>query len=131
MTESGRSSADEPGKTETNGRSQASGGEPGVMGKVGENVSHLANVDEQKGRAASALRDVASTLRERATGAPLPGMDAAAEAAARPLESGAAYLEQHTPGDMWSDLMEFCRSHPAGALGIGFVAGYLFHKIFR
>jgi len=100
-------------------------------GTMSENVSHLTDINEQKGRAASALREVASTLRERATSAPLPGMDVAAQAAARPLETSAAYLEEHTPGDMWADLMSFCRDHPAGALGIGFMVGYLFHKLFR
>jgi len=96
-----------------------------------DNISHLANLDEQKGRAAGALRDMASTLRERAGAAPFSGADAAGQAAARPLESGAAYIEQHTPGDMWSDLMAFCRDHPAAALFIGFGAGYLFKKLFR
>jgi hypothetical protein len=116
----GQSSAEEQGS-----QSQ------GTMSRMADNVSHLANVDEQKTRAASALRDVASTLRERATSAPLPGMDSAVEAAARPLESGAAYLEEHTPGDMWSDLMAYCRDHPAGALFIGFGVGYAFKKLFR
>src|SRR5579885_1429004 len=36
-------------------------------GTMSENVSHLTDINEQKGRAASALREVASTLRERAT----------------------------------------------------------------
>ncbi len=88
-------------------------------------------IEEQKAKAAGALRDVASMMRERAAGAPVPGADRAVAAATRPLESGAAYIEQHSPGDMWSDLMQFCKSHPAGALGIGFCAGYLFHKLFR
>lgn len=88
-------------------------------------------VDEQKAKAAGALRDVAQMMRERVTGAPLPGADRAAAAAARPLESGAAYIEQHSPGDMWGDLMQFCKAHPAGALGIGFLVGYLFHKLLR
>jgi hypothetical protein len=88
-------------------------------------------IEEQKAKAAGALRDVASKMRERAAGTPVPGADRAAAAAARPLESGAAYIEQHSPGDMWGDLMEFCKAHPAGALAIGFCVGYLFHKLFR
>ncbi|HLZ70770.1 MAG TPA: hypothetical protein VKV26_12785 [Dehalococcoidia bacterium] len=91
----------------------------------------LGMIDEQKARAAGALRDVAGRMRERAMSAPLPGADRAAAAAARPLESGAAYLEQHGPGEMWSDLMHFCRAHPTAALAIGFGAGYIFHKLFR
>ncbi|HZQ35335.1 MAG TPA: hypothetical protein VFD32_05345 [Dehalococcoidia bacterium] len=88
-------------------------------------------IEEQKAKAAGALRDVASMMRERATNAPVPGADRAVAAAARPLESGANYIEQHSPGDMWSDLMQYCKSHPAGALAIGFGVGYLFHKLFR
>lgn len=115
------------------GTSEADQGsqEQGAMSRMADNVSHLANMDEQKTRAASAMRDVASTLRERANSAPMPGMDAAAEAAAKPLESAAAYLEEHTPGDMWSDLMAYCRDHPAGALFIGFGLGYTVKKLFR
>ena len=85
--------------------------------------------DEGKGKAAGALRDVAHLMRDRAGGAPLPGADRAADAAARPLESGAEYLEQHTPADMWSDVMEFCRAHPAGALFLGFSLGYMVKKV--
>ncbi len=88
-------------------------------------------IEEQKAKAAGALRDVASMMRERATNAPVPGADRAVAAAARPLESGADYIEQHSAGDMWSDLMHFCKAHPAGALTIGFCMGYLFHKLFR
>jgi len=86
---------------------------------------------EPLGSAASALRDVAQRVRERASSAPVPGLDTAAEVATRPLEQSAAYLETHTPMDIWSDTMRFCRAHPAAALGIGFLAGYLFHKLFR
>ena len=85
--------------------------------------------DQGKGRAASALRDVAHLVRERAGSAPVPGVDRAAEAAARPLETSAEYLEQHTPGDMWADLMDFCRNHPAGALFVGFSLGYMVKKL--
>lgn len=81
--------------------------------------------------AADALRDVAQRVRQRASNAPVPGLDTAAEVATRPLEQGAEYLETHTPMDIWSDTMRFCRAHPAAALGIGFMAGYLFHKLFR
>lgn len=88
-------------------------------------------IEEQKAKAAGALRDVASMMRERAAGAPVPGADRAVAAATKPLETGAAYIEQHSPSDMWSDLMQFCKSHPAGALAIGFSVGYLFHKLFR
>ena len=82
-----------------------------------------------KGRAAGALRDVAHLVRERGGSAPVPGMDRAAEAAARPFETSAEYLEQHTPGDMWADLMDFCRDHPAGALFLGFSFGYMVKKL--
>jgi hypothetical protein len=87
------------------------------------------SLEEGKAKAAGALRDVASAVRERAGSAPLPGMDRAAAAATRSLESGAAYLEQHTPGDMWADLMQFCRDHPAGALVLGFGLGYMVKKL--
>ena len=88
-------------------------------------------MDEQKAKAAGALRDLAQVMRDRATSAPLPGADRAVAAAARPLESGAAYIEQHSAGDMWGDLMQFCKAHPAGALGLGFLTGYFVHKLFR
>lgn len=87
------------------------------------------SLDERKAKAAGALRDAAQSMRERAGSAPVPGLDRAAEAAARPLESGATYLEQHSPGDMWSDLMQFCRDHPAGALFLGFGLGYMLKKL--
>src|SRR5579871_6088781 len=87
------------------------------------------SVDQGKGKAASALRDVAQLVRDRAGSAPVPGVDRAAEAAARPLETSAEYLEQHTPGDMWADLMDFCRDHPAGALFLGFGLGYMVKKL--
>jgi hypothetical protein len=86
-------------------------------------------VDAGKTRAAGTLRDVAQMVRERGGSAPVPGVDKAAEAAARQVESGAQYLEEHTPADMWSDLMSFCRAHPAGALFIGFGFGYLVKKL--
>lgn len=86
-------------------------------------------VDAGKGKAAGTLRDVAQMMRDRGSSAPLPGADRAAEAAARPLEQGAQYLEQHTPTDMWSDMMSFCREHPAGALFLGFGLGYMMKKI--
>jgi hypothetical protein len=98
--------------------------------QTGEMTDQTADtLDERKAKAASALRDAAQTVRERAGSAPLPGLDRAAEAAVRPLESGATYLEQHSPGDMWFDLMQFCRNHPAGALFLGFGLGYMVKKL--
>jgi len=70
-------------------------------------------------------------VRDRAGDAPVPGIDRAAEVAAKSLESSGAYIEQNSPGDMWVDVMTFCRDHPAGALGIGFLLGYLVKKLFR
>jgi hypothetical protein len=86
---------------------------------------------EVMGSAAGVLRDAAHRMRERASQATVPGMDVAAQAAAKPLEQGADYIENRSPQDIWSDLMRFCRDHPAGALFIGFAVGYLFHKLFR
>jgi hypothetical protein len=94
-----------------------------VMGQMSDSM------DAGKGRAAGALRDVAQLVRDRAGGAPVPGADRAAEAAAKPLETSAQYLEEHTPGDMWADLMDFCRDHPAGALFAGFGLGYMVKKL--
>ena len=86
---------------------------------------------EIMGNAAGVLRDAAHRMRERASQASVPGMDVAAQAAARPLEQSADYIENRSPQDMWSDLMRFCRDHPAGSLFIGFSVGYLFHKLVR
>jgi hypothetical protein len=102
-----------------------------ISGNGSAGPDDVGMMEEQKRRAASGLRDMAHLMRERATNAPLPGVDRAAEAAAKPLETGAAYIEEHSPRDMWSDLMEFCRKHPAGALFLGFGLGYFFHKLFR
>ena len=94
---------------------------------IGDNLS--SQVDAGKGRAADTMRNVAHIMRDQASNAPVPGVDRAAEAAARPLEQGAQYLEQHTPADMWSDTMSFCREHPAGALFLGFSLGYMVKKL--
>lgn len=121
-THNGQKSAERREATHGDGESRQ-GGASGSMVEIGDAI------EERKARAAGALRDVAQTVRERASNAPVPGLDRAAEAAARPLESGATYLEQHTPSDMWTDLMQFCRSHPAGALFLGFSLGYMVKKL--
>lgn len=90
-----------------------------------------AETQEAMGNAAGVLRDAAQRMRDRASHASVPGIDMAAQAAARPLEQSADYLENRTPQDIWSDLMRFCKDHPAGALFLGFSVGYLFHKLFR
>jgi hypothetical protein len=80
-------------------------------------------------QAAGSLRDLAQRVRERSGASGLPGVDRAAAAVAQPLESSARYLEQNRPADAWADVMAFCREHPAGALGIGFVLGYVARKL--
>ena len=113
-----------------NGRMQRVGGatpQTDNRASIGDNLS--SQVDAGKGRAADTLRNVAHIMRDQASNAPVPGVDRAAEAAARPLEQGAQYLEQHTSADMWSDTMSFCREHPAGALFLGFSLGYMVKKL--
>lgn len=111
-------------------RSSTPGGEARSATSAQQHESDLSTgIQEGKGRAAGALRDVAHSVRERAGNAPLPGVDRAAAAAVKPLENSAEYLDQHTPADMWSDMMTFCREHPAGALFLGFSLGYMVKKL--
>ncbi len=86
-------------------------------------------IDAGKSKAAGGLRDAAQMVRDRAGSVPVPGADKVAAAAADRAETSAQYLEEHSPADMWSDLMGFCKSHPAGALGIGFGLGYMIKKL--
>lgn len=87
------------------------------------------SASEPLGKAAGSLHDMARLVRERSSATALPGADRAAEAVAQPLESSARYLEARNPADVWADVMTFCRDHPAGALGLGFAAGYLVKKL--
>lgn len=124
------------GKTETRNESRSGGAHPGTNGgaKGHEHESAGAEqanapIDFGKTKAAGTLRDVAQMVRERGGSAPVPGMDKAAQFSARQVESGAQYLEEHGPADMWGDLMRFCKAHPAGALFLGFGLGYFVKKL--
>ena len=106
-----------------NGSTRGQEHESGGMDQVNDQI------DAGKTKAAGTLRDVAQMVRERGGSAPVPGMDKAAQFSARQVETGAQYLEEHTPADMWSDLMSFCKAHPAGALFLGFGVGYFVKKL--
>lgn len=106
------------------------GREDGRMDANGT-TAHDNETQEAMGSAAGALRDVAHKMRESGSNTSLPGVRTATQAAARPLESSADYIESRSPQDMWSDLMRFGREHPAEALFVGFATGYLFKKLFR
>lgn len=106
-------------------------GEDETMEANGAAAHNEGETQEAMGSAASVLRDAAARMRDRASHATVPGIDVAAQAAARPLEQSADYLENRSPQDIWTDLMRFCKDHPAGAIFLGFSVGYLFHKLFR
>jgi hypothetical protein len=130
---SGASSSTPSGSAASGGASRpgmsSGSGSSGSVGSSNGSESMSDQVDAGMAKAAGGLREAAQLVRDRAGSVPVPGADKVAEAAAVRVETGAQYLEEHSPADMWSDLMGFCKSHPAGALGIGFGLGYMIKKL--
>ena len=90
-------------------------------------------VDQNRGTAARALTNAASTLRDGATRhAGGEGVTQLAEAAAKGIDATARYVREHNTQQMMADLKQFVTRHPgasvAGAAVVGMLVGRGFRK---
>ncbi|OAI38966.1 hypothetical protein AYO38_08615 [bacterium SCGC AG-212-C10] len=95
----------------------------GAMTKVQDGV------EGGKEKLADGIGSAAETMRER-----MDGDGAVAKAgtmAADSLEKTASYLRDHESGELWADVQEYVKQHPASALVGALAAGFVLSRIVR
>jgi len=86
-------------------------------------------VEAGKEKLADGIGSAADTMRER-----MDGDGAVAKAgtmAADSLEKTASYLRDHESGELWADVQEYVKQHPASALVGALAAGFVLSRIVR